>query len=215
MKSFRHRTAVPSGALLLPTLMLTGRSAGAVYAQPAAELKRLHEAGAIVKVARGYYAAVPVGKTGHGWLPSTEDLTAGLASAVYGPGSGAVWGLSAARMHGALPRAIAAGFACGPRQHRPIRLTIRAGEVTFRMRDPERLALDYVETELGPGLVTSIAQTILDLSSRPFVEDADPRREAVLNLMGVVDPDELADLARSVRGHTALGRARALVRSVE
>lgn len=191
--------------------MLTGRSASEVYAQPAAELKRLLDAGAVIKLARGYYAAVPVDKVASQWLPSMEDLSMGMASAVYGPGSGAVWGLSAARIHGALPRAVAAGFAFGPRQHRPIRLTIRHGEVMFRMRDPERLALEYVNTDLGPGLVTSVAQTILDLSSRPFAEGADPRTEAVRNLMGVVDPDELADVAGSVRGHTALGRARALV----
>lgn len=186
-----------------------------MYSQPAAELKRLTEAGAIIKIARGYYAAVPIGKQGGAWLPSMEDLTAGMASAVYGPGSGALWGLSAARVHGAVPRAIAAGYALGPAQHRPVTLLARSGRVMFRKRDPERLDLDFLDTELGPGLVTSVAQTVIDLSSRAFNDDADPRTEAVRNLMRAVDADELADLAVRVRGQAALDRARKLVAHAE
>jgi hypothetical protein len=83
--------------------------------------------------------------------------------------------------------------------------------VEFRRRDPERLDLEYVDTELGPGLVTSIAQTILDLSSRAFEDEADPRTEAVRNLMSAVAVDELADLAARVRGQAALARAQKLV----
>ena len=206
-----RETAVPARALLEPTLLLTGRSAAVVYSQPAAELKRLADAGVIIKIARGYYAAVPIGKQGGAWLPSMEDLTAGLASAVYGLGRGALWGLSAARVHGAVPRAIAAGYALGPAQHRPVTLLARPGQVTFRKRDPERLDLDFLETELGPGRVTSVAQTILDLSSRAFDDEGDPRTEAVRNLMTSVDADELADLAVRVRGQAALHRARTLV----
>jgi hypothetical protein len=191
--------------------MVTGRSAAATYAQPAGELKRLTEAGALIRIARGYYAAVPIGRQARAWSPSLEDLAAGLASAVYGPGQGALWGLSAARVHGALPRAIAIGYAFGPTQHRPITLLARPGHVEFRRRDPERLDLEYVDTELGPGLVTSIAQTILDLSSRAFEDEADPRTEAVRNLMSAVAVDELADLAARVRGQAALARAQKLV----
>lgn len=200
-------TGVPAAALLAPTLLLTGRSAGAVYAQPAAELKRLTEAGAIVKIARGYYAAVPVGKRAGEWRPSMEDLAAGIASAVYGPGIGALWGLSAARVHGAVPRAIGIGYAFGPAQHRPIALVCRPGQVQFRKRDPERLDVEYLTTELGPGLVTSIAQTILDLSSRDLGGAGDLRTEAVRNLLALVDPDELVELAGRTRGMAALRRA--------
>lgn len=206
-----REAAVPTGALLTPTLLLTGKSAAAVYAQPAAELKRLTEAGAIVKIARGYYAAVPVGKVAGAWLPSLEDLAAGLASAVYGPGAGVLWGLSAARLHGALPRAIGIGYAFGPTQHRPIALVCRPAQIQFRKRDPERLDLEYLNTELGPGLVTSIAQTILDLSSKGFEGEGDLRTEAVRNLMTVVEPDELAELAARTRGMAALRRAQRVV----
>lgn len=196
------------GGLLEPTLLLTGKSAAAVYAQPAAELKRLTDAGAVVKIARGYYAAVPIGKQATSWLPSMEDLAAGLATAVHGHGNGVLWGLSAARVHGALPRAIATGYAFGPTQHRPIALLLRQGLVQFRKRDPERLDVEYLDTELGPGLVTSAAQTILDLSSSALAGEGDLRTEAVRNLMNVVDLDELVDLATRVRGLAALNRAR-------
>lgn len=191
--------------------MLTGRSAARVYAQPAAELARLTRGGAAIKLARGFYAAVPVDKRGRTWLPSLEDITAGIATAVYGPGNGALWGLSAARVHGALPRALSVGYAFGPAQHRSIPLIAHAGRVEFRRRDPQRLALEFLDTELGPGLVTSVAQTILDLSSQDFSHEADVRSEAVRNLMSLVDGAELTDLADRVRGRTALARARKLV----
>lgn len=207
----RREVGVPAAALIAPTLLLTGKSAAAVYAQPAAELKRLTDAGAIVKIARGYYAAIPVDKRAVAWLPSLEDLAAGIASAVYGPGVGALWGLSAARVHGAVPRAIGVGYAFGPAQHRPIPLACRPGQIQFRKRDPERLDVEYLKTELGPGLVTSIAQTILDLSSRDFEGKGELRTDAVRQLMTIVDPEELTELAGRTRGMAALRRARKVV----
>jgi len=206
---------VPSGALLAPSLLITGRSAKSVYAQPAAELKRLTDAGAIIRVARGYYSAVPTGKTATTWLPSLEDLTAAIAGAIYGIRFGALWGLSAARVHGALPRAIAVGYAFGPTQHRTIALLARPGLITFRKRDPARLALEFLETEIGPSRVTSVAQTILDLSAQDFTDESEARSEAVRNLMAMVDQEELEKLAKQVRGQTALNRARRLVADVE
>ena len=207
--------SVPAAALIAPTLMITGRSAAGVYAQPAPELARLTRGGAAIKVARGFYAAVPVDKRGRDWLPSFEDITAGIATAVYGPGNGAIWGLSAARVHGALPRALSVGYAFGPAQHRPIELTGRTGRIEFRKRDPQRLDLEFLNTELGPGLVTSIAQTVLDLSSRDFRSESDVRSEAVRNLMSLVDFDELTDVTDRVRGRTALARALRLVNDAD
>lgn len=211
MSNARRKAAVPTEALIRPTLMVTGRSASAAFSQPAAELSRLTKSGALIKIARGYYAAVPVDQGAGDWLPSMEALAAGLATAVFGYGHGVVWGLSAARAHGALPRAIATGFVCGPRQHRDISLTIRAGEVKFRKRDPERLDLEYFATDLGPGLVTSIEQTILDLSVQPFLDDDPTKAEAVITLMARADRARLAEIAGRVRGSTALARANKLV----
>jgi hypothetical protein len=210
MERVMRGTSVPPGALIAPTLMLTGRSAAGVYAQPAAELSRLAKAGAIVKLARGYYAAVPVDKRGTDWTPSVEDIAVGMATAVYGPDRGAAWGLSAARVHGALPRAIATGFVLGPTQHRPIALTARSGHIEFRKRDPDRLDLELVTTAVGPGLVTSVEQTILDLSTHDF-EDDDLRTEAVRTLAARADHATLEDLAERTRGHAALRRIRRLI----
>lgn len=211
MRSGARKPAVPAGALIRPTLMLTGRSAAAVYAQPAAELSRLAKAGAVIKIARGYYAAIPVDKREGDWLPSLETLAAGLATAIYGPNHGALWGLSAARVHGAMPRALSTAFALGPRQHRPIALTVRPGAVEFRKRDPQRIELEYLGTELGPGLVTSIEQTILDLSGQDFNDDSEPRVEAVRNLMALADADRLRELAGRARGRACLARATRLM----
>ena len=210
MSGFKS-AGVPAEALLSPTLMLTGRSASGVYAQPAAELARLTRNGAAIKLARGFYAAVPVGKRADSWLPSLEATAAGIASAAYGVGKGAIWGLSAARVHGALPRALSVAYAMGPTQHGTVELIQRPGRVEFRCRDTQRLELEYFDTELGPGLVTSIAQTILDLSSSEFEEFGDPRSEAVRNLMAIVEPSELDELSQRVRGKSALGRAQRLV----
>lgn len=71
---------------------------------------------------------------------------------------------------------------------------VRPGQVQFRKRDPERLDVEYLNTELVPGLVTSIAQTILDLSG-DFEDERDLRTKAARNLMKVVDPDEPGDFA--------------------
>lgn len=190
--------------------MITGRSAAAAYAQPAAELARLAEAGRVLRVARGYYAAVPVDKVGTDWRPSLESLAAGIAIAVYGVGRGALWGLSAARVHGGLPRAISTGFAFGDRQHRPVQLTTRSGRVMFRKRDPDRLSLETVVTDIGPALVTTVEQTILDLCASPITDPADPRTESVLSLMAMTTEHRVQHLAGRVRGASAWNRARRL-----
>lgn len=205
-----HETAVPPDALIAPTLMITGRSAKQAYAQPGPQLDRLAKAGAILRIAHGYYVAVPIDKRDGGWTPSLDALTAGLATAVYGSGRGVVWGLSAARLHGALPRAMAIGYAFGPAQHRRIYLLDRVGRVEFRKRDPERLDVEYLSTEVGPGLVTTIEQTVLDLSG-PDLENDEVRAGAVRNLVGLTSLDDIADLAARVRGGAAFARARKLV----
>jgi hypothetical protein len=59
--------------------------------------------------------------------------------------------------------------------------------------------------------VTSIEQTILDLSGQEFDADSEPRVEAVRNLMAMANADRLAELAARVRGRAALARARKLL----
>ena len=210
MSSATRQVGIPSGIFLDPTLMATGLSAAKVYSQPAAELARLTKAGVLFKVARGYYAAVPINKRNTNWRPSLETLSAGVCNAVHGPGNGALWGLSAARIHGALPRAIAIGYVSGPTQHRPIEWQSGSGTVEFRKRNMHRLDLQFLDTELGPVLVTSIDQTILDLSAQSFINAQDLRAEAVKMLMGMTSIDRLMALAIRVRGQAAFARVRKL-----
>lgn len=213
--SEKRVSTVPSGALVHPTLMVTVQSASAVYAHPAGEVKRLEATGALLKVARGYYIAVPIHKRNGHWLPSMEAIAAGMSVSIYGPDDGAIWGLSAARIHGCLPRAISTGYACGPRQHRKIDLVARDGDVQFMKRDTERLDLELFNSEIGPALVTSVAQTILDLGRREFNAESSTRTEVVRNLMSQVDTSELINLAARSRGQTALKRALRLVNLAE
>jgi len=203
-------TAVPAEALIYPTLMLTGVSAATVYQHPAGELRRLMKAGAILRLAHGYYCAVPVEFRDQDWSPSLESTVAGLAIAIYGPGAGIVCGLSAARVHTAIPRAIGVGHACGPRQHAAVTLTGQFGTVHFHKRDPQNLDIELWSTDVGPGHVTTVEQTILDLSTKAFGNPKDQRADAVLNLMERADHARLEEIAELHRGRTALTRAREL-----
>jgi hypothetical protein len=74
-------------------------------------------------------------------------------------------GISAARLHGALPRALAVAVVAVPKQ-RPV-LEIDGARVVFTRRDTQKLDLERIETELGTGWVTMIEQTLLDLAARP------------------------------------------------
>ncbi len=95
----------------------------------------------------------------------------GIATAIYGERVPVLTGLSAARVHGALPRAIGAAFVAVPAKRRPLKLADRSGEVRFVMRDVAALDAVLVPTDLGAALATTLEQTILDLAR------ADPRGE--------------------------------------
>lgn len=203
--------AVPSSVLLRPTLAVTPGSAAETYAQPSVELGRLAKAGALLKLARGIFVAVPVDQRDRDWLPSLEAMATAVCIAVHGPGQGALCGLSAARVHGALPRAISTAEVVGPTQHRPIVLSARRARVDFAARDMGGIDVESFMTELGPGLVTTAAQTILDLSRREFDDGDSLRIEAVRQLMERVDSAEIESRAHRARGRRALARARALM----
>lgn len=106
-------------------------------------------------------------------------------------------GVSAARMLGALPRALATAVVAVPRQHRPIALTDRAAQVRFVRRDTDAPDAERAETPLGPVLVTTPEQTVLDLARRPELGNAE--REilpAIKTLYRRSDPARLEQLAR-------------------
>jgi hypothetical protein len=108
-------------------------------------------------------------------------------------------GTSAARHHGALPRAVAVAVVAIPRQRPALRLDI--GHVTFVKRKVERLDVERYDNDLVVGWVTTVEQTLLDVADRPTLGGLteDSAREAVRALALRADWDRVAELARRQR----------------
>jgi len=179
-----------------------------VYAHPRPELSRLTDRGLLHRVAPGYYVVVPQEQVGRPWLPGLEAAAAGIASTIYGADHAVLMGVSAARVLGAIPRALATALVAVPRGHRPIELSDRNATVRFVQRDTDALDVERVETPLGAALVTTPEQTVLDLARRPLLGNAeDEVPAAIATLYRRSDQDWLAQLAESQRLVASLRRA--------
>jgi hypothetical protein len=177
-----------------------------IYAHPGPELSALAHRGVVHRLARGFYCAVPPEYDADVWRPSVEAAAAGIATAVYGDRVPVLTGLTAARVHRALPRAIAVGFVAIPAQRRPLRLADREGEIRFVRRDVAALDAELIATDLGRALVTTPEQTVLDLArSHPDLADRDAR-EAIDALWMRCDARVLERLAREHRMQATLAR---------
>jgi predicted transcriptional regulator of viral defense system len=195
--------------------MRTFRAADAavVYAHPAPQLRRLEQLGVLHRLAHGYYTVVPQDQIGTNWMPTLEAAAAGIAAARFHPDRAPLMGVSAARLHGALPRALAVAIVAAPAQHDPITLLDRPALVRFVKRDMTRVDVETVPTELGRALVTSIEQTVLDLARRPALNVAEDQiPDALRALLPRCEPEVLEELARRQRLRSALARARDLAR---
>jgi predicted transcriptional regulator of viral defense system len=209
----KHSTAVPASLAAHPLGTFRTAQAQHTYAHPAAEVARLHERGLLHRLTDGYYVVVPKDMVGRGWMPGLETAAAGIASAIYGPDDIVVMGISAARLHGAIPRALATGTVAVPAQHRQIALSDRTAVIRFVKRDTKGLDAERYETELGPTLVTTPEQTVLDLAHRPGLGDAEiDVPTAVAALYERSDPDRLQALAAEQRRIASLRRAEAWTR---
>ncbi|MDR6909070.1 hypothetical protein J2W54_000479 [Rhodococcus fascians] len=122
-------------------------TAAEIYAQPRAELARLTDLGLLHRVATGFYVAVPDDLFGTGWMPGLEAAAAGIAGSAYSADGAVVMGVSAARMHGAIPRALATAVVAVPTRHDPIRLADRQALVRFVVRDTARLDAGRIDVE--------------------------------------------------------------------
>ena len=142
-----------------------------VYAFPGPALAALARRGVVHRLAHGIYCAVPPEHVGGAWRPAIEAATAAIATVLHGDRVPILTGLTAARVHQALPRAIGVGYAAVPTQRRPMHLADRDGEIRFVVRAVANLDAVAVTTELGQVLVTTPEQTVLDLAR------ADPRAE--------------------------------------
>src|SRR5262245_46732293 len=124
-----------------------------VYANPAKHLARLADRGSLHKLATGYYAVVPPHSTDRAWLPGLEAGAYGIAAADYGHDGAVLMGLSAARLHGAVPRALDVAVVAVPKNRPTLMLADRDATVRFVRRDTDRLDAERVNTDLGAALV--------------------------------------------------------------
>lgn len=141
------------------------RDAAELYVQPRAEFLRLEQVGVLLKAAHGYYALVPEASRGSGWRPEIEALALGIGQADYGINGAVLMHLSAARVQGGIPRAIAVAVLAVPKQRPTLETT--CGRIVFVKRDISQLKKVKINTELATGWATSIEQTALDLARRP------------------------------------------------
>jgi hypothetical protein len=194
--------------LLRAGRVLRPRDAEDVYAFARPEFARLARAGALHKLATGYYAAVPDRHAGGRWLPELESAAIGIAAADAGPGGAALIGLSAARVHGAIPRALAVAVVATKAHRAPIAMADRDATILFARRDVARMDVQRHRFELGDGLVATVEQTLLDLARNPGLGGVPHEaKAAVAALLPRADRDLLDELARAQRGRAALERA--------
>ena len=195
--------------------MRTFRTADAdiAYAHPAPQLRRREQLGRLHRLAHGYYTIVPQDQVGTDWMPALETAAAGIAAARFRATPAPLMDMSAARAHGALPRALAVAIVAAPAQHDPIALLDRPATVRFVKRETTRLDVETLPTELGRALVTSVEQTALDLARKPSLHVADDQiPQALRALLARSEPEVLDELAHRQRLRSALERARALAR---
>ena len=180
-----------------------------VYAHPGPQLAILERRGVVHKLAYGFYCAVPPEYVGGSWRPTIEAATAAVATVMYGDRIPVLTGLTAARLHRALPRAIGVGYVAVPTQRRPLRLADRDGEIRFVTRAVGELDAVAVATDLGQALATTPEQTVLDLAHRdPRGDDLDAQ-EAITALWPLCDPTLLAEIAGRQRMNSTYARVAA------
>ena len=183
------------------------QDAAGVYAFPRPEFARLAKVGVLRRLANGYYAVVPDDQIGRAWRPELEEAALGIAVADQGVDAVALMGLSAARVHGAIPRALGVAVVAATGHRNTLRLADRDATVVFVRRDVRRLECLRHTTELGQGWVTTVEQTLLDLAARPELGGlADEAETAIHALTPRADQDILRELATAQRRRATLDR---------
>jgi predicted transcriptional regulator of viral defense system len=195
----------------VPSLLLRhGRvlrpvDAAEVYANPRAEFARLERGGVLHRLAPGLYAAVPDDAIGRAWLPPLEAAALAIAATGGHADRVALMGVSAARVHAAIPRALGVAVVAVEHHRHTLRLTDRDAEIHFVRRKVAGLDLQRHRTELGQGWVTTAEQTLLDLIARPDLGGVpDAAKAAITALIPCVDVDLVTQLAAAQRRRRAL-----------
>jgi hypothetical protein len=166
-----------------------------VYANPRKELVRMRDAGRLVQIAPGTYTAKPDDvAVDRPWRPLFEEAAMAYATAQYADRVPVLYGIGAARFHGAIPRAIAVTVIAVPQQHRPVRLT-DGGRIVFTTTDVDRLTARLEHGKIGDFLVTTPEQTYLDLLERPALGGMPAEAAAAVRaLVGRIDRDKTLEL---------------------
>jgi hypothetical protein len=181
------------------------------YANPRKELARLEARGLVHRLADGFYTLVPQERIGGDWLPTLEGAAAGIGAADFGAGQYALMGLTAARLHGAIPRAIATAVIAAPRRRETLRMTDRPATIRFFARNIADLQVEMMQTDLGDCLVTTPEQTVLDLAHLPNIgEMRDEALAAIRVLLPRCDQGLMAEIAATQRLGQPLNRVRKL-----
>jgi hypothetical protein len=186
-----------------------------LYVNPSSELTRLVDQGIAQRISRGYFVLVPSQWLGYeDWRPKIEAVGLGIGIADYGVPNVALMGISAARLHGTVPRALAVASIAVPKQ----RPTIHSawGHIVFHTRDVNELDLERVDTELASGYQTTAEQTILDLARWPSAWKTSLKMisESIETLAYRADWALVRDLALSQRQPSAYMRARWVAHAV-
>ncbi|MFL6142848.1 MAG: type IV toxin-antitoxin system AbiEi family antitoxin [Labedaea sp.] len=204
-----HRVAgrLPPALLRRPMRVLRPQDAAEVYAHPRPEFARLARAGVLHRLAHGYYAVVPEDQIDRAWIPELESAALGIAAADQGVNAVALMGLSAARLHGAIPRALGVAVIAAVGHRTALRLVDRDATVLFVRRDITGLDVERRATELGQVWVTTVEQTLLDLAARPGLGGMpEAARTAIDALLPRADRGVLDELANAQRHRATLDR---------
>jgi hypothetical protein len=180
-----------------------------IYTQPRVQLHRLERGGLLHRLANGYFAIVPRERIGTEWKPTLEGAAAGIAAADFGATEFALMGLTAARVHGVLPRAIGLAVVAAPRRRAALRLADRAATIHFLPRDVDKVRAERRATDMGHCWVTTPEQTVLDLAHLPRLGDMEQDAWAAVDqLLPRCDEEEMKQIAITQRLNTALRRIR-------
>jgi hypothetical protein len=203
-------TGVPPAIAQAPLRTVRPRDVDA-YANPSKDLARLEARGLMHRLAEGFYTLVPQDRVGGDWLPTLEGAAAGIGAAEFGAGQYALMGMTAARLHRAVPRAIAVAILAAPRRRETLRLTDRPATIRFFVRDITELQLEMIQTDLGGCLVTTPEQTVLDLAHLPKIGDMEKEALAAIRaLLPRCDREVMAEIAATQRLRQPYNRVRKL-----
>lgn len=192
-----------------PLKTVRAQDLAGAYAYPQKSLLDLKRRGIVHKIAHGYYCLVPPGEDPVTWMPTLEAAAAGVAATIWGERVPVLMGPSAARLHGALPRALGTATIATPVQHRPILLSDREATVRFVMRDVDVLDAIRVQTDLGPALATSPAQTALDLAREPRILQMPDLVSTLRAVLALTSLEEVTEIA-ATQGRTKAALTRVL-----